>query len=138
MRLNLCFRLSHYVTLALACACLVQAESAYLPRLPACLAPLLGLMAGAFFAEGRWTLPAWGANLLGLVVTVGSGYWLAVQLQGPGRALPLTAVIVPHLGPLLLALLLVKLFRPRGPGNFWLVQGMGLLLVSLGCVLATT
>lgn len=44
--------------------------------------------------------------------------------------------VLPYTGPLLMAALLVKVFRPRGPGDFWRLQGLGLMQVGLGCVLA--
>jgi hypothetical protein len=47
-------------------------------------------------------------------------------------------VLIPFLGPVLMAALLVRLFRPASPGDFWLVQGLGLLQVALACVLADT
>jgi hypothetical protein len=53
------------------------------------------------------------------------------------RNAPMPAGMVPPLGPVLMALLLVKLFCPRLPHDFWLRQGMGLLQVALACVLAS-
>jgi hypothetical protein len=130
MRHDFAFRLLHHLTLALAGACLAYAERAFLPELAFALPPFLVLLSVAFLLDGRWSLPAWGANVLGVVIAAGAG-WLVLRSYGQAGSW------LPHVGPVLLALLLVKLFRPRARGDFWLLQGVGLLLVGLGCVLTT-
>jgi transglutaminase-like putative cysteine protease len=37
-----------------------------------------------------------------------------------------------------MSLLVVRLFRPPAAGDFWMLQGLGLLQVALGCVLASS
>ncbi len=140
MRTHLGYRLLSHLTLALSCIGLVQAESIFMPELQFALIPLLSLVLVAFFADGRWILPTWGANLLGLIIAAGDAWWMAFQLgqiENPLLDVPLPAALVPYFGPLLMALLVVLLFRPRSPGYFWLVQGIGLLQVVLACVLVT-
>jgi hypothetical protein len=143
MRLDVVYRLLNHLTLALACACLVEAERPFLPALTFCLAPFLGLVVVAYLTEGRWVLPVWGANVLGALIAAGAVGWLVVQTREDDswtQHVPLAVAVVPHLGPLLIALTLVKLFRRPGPaglGEFWLLQGLGLLQVGLGCVLAS-
>jgi transglutaminase-like putative cysteine protease len=142
MRLDVVYRLLNHLALGLACACLIEAERPFLPGLVFCLAPFLGLVAVAFLAEGRWVLPVWGANVLGALIAAGAVGWVVVQTQEDNwtQHVPLAVAVVPHLGPLLMALMLVKLFRrpgPAGQGEFWLLQGLGLLQVGLGCVLAS-
>src|SRR5262249_10231215 len=44
---------------------------------------------------------------------------------------------IPYLGPMLMGLLLVRLFRPIHRDDFWLLQCLALLQVALGCVLAS-
>jgi transglutaminase-like putative cysteine protease len=139
MTLDRWFRLSNYVTLGLSCAALVFAEAAYLPDLSVCLAPVLVLLVLAWWVEGRWVLPAWGANVLGILIAAGGAAWLTTHLsdrESWQSKVPLYLALVPYTGPLLMAALLVKLFRPRRRGEFWLLQGLGLMQVSLGCVLA--
>ncbi len=133
------FRLFNHATLALAGVCLVHGEAYFLPLLPWCLLPYLVLLVAAFRAEGRWVLPAWGANVAGVLIVVGIALWARAQPAGPGdiKGLPIPVRMVPYAGPFLMALLTVQLFRPRGPNDFWLLQGMGLLQVALGCVLAS-
>jgi hypothetical protein len=133
-------RLLAHATLALACACLIEAEAPFVPGLQACLAPVVVLVLLAFWSEGRWSLPAWGANVLGLVIAAGATAWLTLQLSNQESwvaQVPMPTAVVPHVGPVLMALVLVKLFRPRVPGDFWRLHGLGLLQVGLGCVLAT-
>ncbi|HTU91511.1 MAG TPA: transglutaminase domain-containing protein, partial [Gemmataceae bacterium] len=49
--------------------------------------------------------------------------------------LPLYLALLPYMGPLSMAVLLVKVFRERDAGHFWHVQGLGLIQITLGCVL---
>jgi hypothetical protein len=140
MRPERWFRLLNHATLGLACMCLVFAEEPFLPGVQLLLAPVWVLLAAAWWGEGRWVVPVLWANLLGLLIIAGGVAWLGWLLSDPESWIytaPMPAGLVPPLGPVLLALLLVKLFRPRGPADFWLLQGMGLLQVGLTCVLGT-
>lgn len=140
MRIDYAFRLSSYLTLGLACLCLGYAELLFLPGIAVLVLPILVVLVAAFIAEDRWYLPVWAANVLGLAIATGSALWIAACLLWPGTSrlegIPMPASLLPALGPLLTVLLLAKLFRPRRPSDLWLVQGMGLLQVGLGCVLA--
>src|SRR5262249_55881530 len=49
--------------------------------------------------------------------------------------LPFPTSLLPYLGPLLLALLLVKLYQPRKDRGFWLLHVLALLQACVGCVL---
>src|SRR4051812_28408997 len=141
MRPDRLFRVVSHVSLGLSCVCLVEAETFFLPDLWLLLAPVLGLLVVAALTEGRWALPVWGANVLGVGIAVGGVAWLWQQVQAEDswvRQTPMPAALVPLLGPLLMALLLVKLFRPRARADFWLLHGMGLLQVGLACVLANS
>jgi transglutaminase-like putative cysteine protease len=131
-----------HLTLALAGVCLAIAEILYLPELLLGLLPYLGLVALSWRRGGQGTLPVWAANLLGLAIAAGAGLWVQVRLGNRAdtwvRDVPLPAIVIPYLGPVLMALLLVRLFRPRTPSDFWVLQGLGLLQVALGCVLASS
>jgi protein-glutamine gamma-glutamyltransferase len=141
-RLDFWRRLFHHAALGLASACLLYAEAFFLPPL---LLVGLYLLAGvqilAFAAEGRrWVLPSWAANLLAGAVAGGGVAWIAAELNRPDSvlaSLPLPAGLLPYIGPILIGLLVVKLFRPPTPRDFWLLQGVGALQVALACVLAT-
>jgi transglutaminase-like putative cysteine protease len=138
MFLHRCFRLLGYLTLALSCAALIFAEAPFLPDLQFCLLPLLALLLVAWWVEGRWSLPVWGANLLGLLIAGGGASWLVTQLTDDESLLarvPLHLALLPYMGPLVMAALLVKLFRPRESGAFWTLQGLGLMQIALGCIL---
>jgi hypothetical protein len=140
MSVDRVFRLCDYATLGLSCMALVFAETSFLPDLQVYLAPVLALLVLAWWVEGRWSLPAWGANVLAVLIAGGGVAWLATQLGDQDSLLalvPLQLALVPYMGPLVMAALLVKVFRPRGPGDFWRLQGLGLIQVSLGCVLAS-
>jgi transglutaminase-like putative cysteine protease len=139
MSLERWFSLSFYLTLGLSCVALVFTELFFLPGLQVCLAPVLALLLLAWWVEGRWSLPAWGANALGLLIAAGVAVWLTMHLSDSESWLsrvPLQLAVLPYTGPLLIAALLVRVFRPRGPGDFWRLQGLGLMQVGLGCILA--
>jgi hypothetical protein len=130
-----------HLALALAGVCLTCALAPYLPELLAGLVWYLGLVALAWRKTDRWALPAWAANLFGLLILAGAALWGGARVSNSENTwvseVPLAAIVIPYLGPVLMALLLVRLFRPRTPGDFWLLQGLGLLQVALGCVLAS-
>src|SRR5205823_9698424 len=109
----------------------------YDQRLLLLITPLPALMLVAALVQDRWVLPVWLANVLGVVVAVGGVAWMGWHVFGPSAPwlLPLPTALVPHLGPILLALLAIKLYRPRQERDFWLFQGMGLLQVGLACAL---
>jgi hypothetical protein len=141
MSLELANRVSGYLTLALAAACLACADATFVPALPLLLVPALVLLVVAFVAEGRgWVLPAWAANIAGaLIVASVGGAVAAYTLRSPtglSDELPLALLLLPWTGPLLLALALVKLFRPKTGSDAWALQGLGLLMTALACVLA--
>src|SRR4051794_34710103 len=75
MRLDDWFRLLQYMTLGAAGVCLVYGDAVFVPILPLCLGPFFVLLAVAFFAEGKWTLPDWGANVLGVGIAAVSLWW---------------------------------------------------------------
>ncbi len=130
MRADLAPRLLQHLTLALAGTCLTYAERDFLPELQLLLPPFLLLVGAACWVEGRWALTAWSANALGVLIALGTGLLFARRSQELGSWLP-------YVGPVLMALTLVKLYRPRTPGDFWLLHGLGLLQVGLGGVLTT-
>jgi hypothetical protein len=129
--------LSH-LALALAGVCLTCAELDFLPELAIALPVYLGLVCLSWWLGRCWTLPMWAANVLGVLIAGGAALWVWYGLSDEGtwtQEVPLPGVIIPYLGPVLMALLLVRLFR-SSPGDFWALQALGLLQVALGCVLA--
>jgi transglutaminase-like putative cysteine protease len=133
------FRLSLYLTLAVASVCLALAEEPLVPGVSLTLIPVLALFLVGFLLEGRWTLPAWAANCLGVAIAGGWALWLDLRFfddpESWRRSIPVAAALLPAIGPLLTVLLLVRLFRPKQRDDFWALQGLGLLQVALGCVL---
>jgi transglutaminase-like putative cysteine protease len=141
-RLDFWRRLFHHSALGLASACILYAEAFFLPGpLLVSLYLLAGVQVLAFAAEGRhWVLPSWAGNLLAGAVAGGGVAWIAEELNRPDSvlaSLPLPAGLLPYIGPILIGLLVIKLFRPPTPRDFWLLQGVGALQVALACVLAT-
>src|SRR5262249_23919443 len=103
MRLDLGSRLANYVTLALACACLLNAESLFLPGIGWFLPLVWALMFVAFFLEGRRALSAWAASLLALLITIGYASGIVYLLRRDPdsfiAAVPLPVALVPYAGP---------------------------------------
>jgi transglutaminase-like putative cysteine protease len=136
------FRLSLYLTLAAACLALACAEQPLVPEILFFAGPVLALLLVAYVVEGRWALPTWASNLLGLVIGAGWGVWLDQRFFGETEgwhdALPLSAALLPEVGPLLLIVVLAKLFRPKERRDVWVLHGLGLLQVALACVLGFT
>jgi hypothetical protein len=141
MALATAFRLSFFVTLALACACLALAEMFFLWWMGLFLVGTLLLLGLAYRWEERWVLSADAANRFGMVIAIGTAFWILYNLPRSDEDLlaagvPWPAGLLPHLGPLLILLLLVKLFRPKRLADYWVIQTIGLMMVTLACVLA--
>lgn len=132
-------RALHHLTLALAGVALTLAELPYLPWLPFGLIAYLVLILIAHTLRGGTVLPVWLANSIALLMA--GGTWFFVMFRGNSDGwsaeLPLSAALVPYLGPVLMVLLCLRLYRPRSQDDFWLLQGLGLLQIKLGCVLAS-
>jgi transglutaminase-like putative cysteine protease len=138
MKVDTAFRLSTYLTVAVASGCLTYAEAPYLPGLTFLAIPLGVLLVVAFFLEGAWSLSAGGANGLGLLVAVGWVGWVVLfsdEFDDPLGRPPWPAVFLPYLGPLLMLLLLIKLFRPKDIRDYWYLHSIGLIEVVVGAVL---
>src|SRR5262249_24512353 len=98
----------------------------------------LVLVVLAWRLQGRWALPNWGANVLGVLVAGLAGWWMVARLGAEdewAHEIPLAAALVPLLGPVVMALCAIRLFRPRPPEDFWTLQVLGVMQVALGCVL---
>ncbi|MFO0809689.1 MAG: transglutaminaseTgpA domain-containing protein [Gemmataceae bacterium] len=135
------FRRSTYLTLAIACAALGYAELTFLPETAVFMVIVAVLLTVAYRAEGRWTLGPRAANAIGAVIGVVSIGWVIYQFFRPWGGtlldqLPWPTSLLPYLGPMLMILIPAKLFRPKHAGDFWGLQGIGLMAVALGCALA--
>jgi transglutaminase-like putative cysteine protease len=133
------FRLSLYLSLGLACACLGYAEADLLPSGAGIAAVVLVMLAASFRMEGRFELGLAAANRLGVVLFVAAGVWLVTQFVNRNSLIytvPLPASLLPYIGTMLLVAMPAKLLRPKHAGDWWALQGMGLASVALGCALA--
>jgi hypothetical protein len=130
-----------HLALGFAGLCLACAEAPFIPEMQ--ILPFLYVFFLTFSWQhsGRWVLSTRMANLLGFLIAVAVISWIVWRIQSADvnvwiRDVPIAVAIVPYLGPMLMALLIVRLFQPRRPGDFWQLQGMGLLQVALASVLA--
>jgi protein-glutamine gamma-glutamyltransferase len=139
MSLDRAFRMSFYLTLALAAACLGYAEYPLLPEMALLLWPMgLALVAG-FLLEGRWSMTIGVANGVAVFIAGAVGLWTLYRLfQPPINAVegaPLLLRLLPHLGFLLIVLMLALLFRPKQLSNYWFLYGISFVAVALACAL---
>ena len=134
------FRVSTYLTLALACACLGYAEWDLLPEVTGFMAAVLVLLAVSFRYEGRIELSLARANAVGLGIAVVGVMWLAVKWTTPPTGvmanLSWPTNILPYAGPVLMVLIPAKLFRPKHVGDWWAMQGVGLAAVGLAAAMS--
>lgn len=141
MRLEALFHFSFYLTLALAAACLALPSAFFLPWIPFFLVGMLALLFLAWRCDGAWVLSEMAANHLGVFIAVGAAGWILFQIPRSEDDLIVAGVnwpagLLPHLAPLLMTLLVVKLFRPKRLPDYWVIQTMGLMMVTLAAVLA--
>lgn len=134
------FRQSLYVSLGLACLSLGYAETEFLPMMAGLTAVTLAVMLVAYRTEDRWQLSIPAANAVGGVIAVGAVAWVVYQFMQPFGATPLDGAwptaLLPFLGPFLMVLIPAKLLRPKHVGDFWGMQGAGLMAVALACAMA--
>jgi protein-glutamine gamma-glutamyltransferase len=140
MPLAAAFRISLYLSLALACAALAYSEGPFLPEMPIIAAFTGLLLLAAYWMEGRWALSLQAANVVGMFLAALLGIWIAYQFFRPGeglmRQLPWPTSLLPYLGPVLMILIPAKMLRPKHVGDYWAMQGLALLAVALGCAMA--
>ncbi|MGE3804299.1 MAG: DUF3488 and transglutaminase-like domain-containing protein [Gemmataceae bacterium] len=141
MTAEMSFRRSSYLTLAIASSALAQAESIFFPEMALFVVPVLMALALAYVFDGRWAMSNLWANLIGLGISIGFGVWIAHQLvhfqARHGIVAPWWVMIMPFFGPVLMVLMLVKLFQPKKLQDYWMLHFIGLMQVILGCVLAS-
>ncbi|HEV3204789.1 MAG TPA: hypothetical protein VGY77_10415, partial [Gemmataceae bacterium] len=140
MHHNRAFRFSTYLTLTLATWCLAVADETFLPGMLLFAVPVIGLIWVAFAVEGRWALSLYFSNLIGLVIAGGSGIWILLQITATPNPwftyAPYPTALLPYGGPVLMVLMLGKLFRPKTIKDFWIVHSIGLIEMALACILA--
>jgi transglutaminase-like putative cysteine protease len=140
MRLDLAFRLSTYLTLAVACLCLSYALVVFFPNIFLFTAAAGVLLGVAFRLEGRFALTNAMADLLAALIFGGALLWVYLHATYSKdtwlQNTPVPAAWLPYLGPVLMCLVVAKLLRPKHFGDYWALQAMGLLAVALGCAMA--
>jgi hypothetical protein len=131
-----------HLTLAASGLCLAVVAMPLLPEMPFIVVAYLLLIGWSWQLCGRWLLTAWAANLLAMGIAGGAVGYVSVRAQDEfayewSRDMPLQVTILPMLAPILMALLVVRLFRSRTHGDILQMHGIALLQVALGCVLAS-
>src|SRR5437879_1398079 len=105
MRLDSVFRLSTYLTLFLATACLATAEEPFLDGMTFAIIPVGLLLFLAYRSDGRWSMSEAASNGAGLLIAFGSLAWIAYRIlvSPPGwtDSVPYPAALLPFGGPVL-------------------------------------
>lgn len=73
-------------------------------------------------------------NLLGACVAILGGGW-AITQAGELQGLPRPVALIPYLGLLVPLLMVIKLLKRQIPRDYWVLQGMGVVMAAIGCVL---
>jgi transglutaminase-like putative cysteine protease len=139
-KLSTLFRFSTYLSLTLATLAIGISESSQIEG-AAAFYLLVGLaILTAYLCEDRWLIPKSIANVLALLILAGWALWVRFSMSGAAAvedtSSDLLRLMLPRAGPLLAVLMLVKLFRPKTPADYWSLHGLGIMQVVLGCVLA--
>jgi hypothetical protein len=128
-----------HLALALSTTCLLESEIAFVPGLIMFLPLFYGFLWISYVSKGRRILSTSVSNVLGILISVLGCFWVFSKVSrdvGAGaQSLPMPTALVPFVGPILAFLVMLRLFGPKGRRDFWILQGMGMLQVSLACVL---
>lgn len=128
------FRLSTYLSLVLSCAALGYAEWELLPEVTAFAGLIVALLVVSFALDRRFELSLAKANALGLGIGVAAMAWMVFSLTNPRPGLAdidFPTNLLPLVGPVLMALIPAKLFRPKHVGDWWAMHGVAVAGVAL-------
>ena len=133
--------MSLYITLLLSVGCLGYSELGQELRETPFLYSFMFIAIGvAYWAEGKHSLSIMASNALAVGLILAGFGWIVIKMQTHQSSLDagnnLVRTIVSYTGPVLCALLLAKLFRPKSASDHWLLQLLGLVQVILASVLA--
>ena len=129
-----------HLALALSTTCLLESEVAFVPGLIMFLPLFYAFLWISYVSKGRRILATSVSNFLGVLISVLGCFWVFSKIYkdvGSPQSLPMPTALVPFVGPILAFLVMLRLFGPKGRRDFWILQGMGMLQVSLACVLTT-
>ena len=129
-----------HLALALSTTCLLESEMAFVPGLIMFLPLFYAFLWISYVSKGRRILATSVSNVLGILISVLGCFWVFSRVSrdaGIPQSLPMPTALVPFVGPILAFLVMLRLFGPKGRRDFWILQGMGMLQVSLACVLTT-
>ncbi|HMP02082.1 MAG TPA: transglutaminase-like domain-containing protein, partial [Gemmatales bacterium] len=141
--LSVLFRFSLYLSLFVSTATLGYAELIPLPETGPFYVVIGLVLLLAARLERRLTLSIQWSNVVGAAIIAGFGIWVVLSYRKGFRStieeaaeLEFARWLLPHGGPLLSVLLVVKLLRPKGIRDYWMLHLLGLMQVVLASVLA--
>jgi transglutaminase-like putative cysteine protease len=139
MNLERVFRLSHFLTLALACAAYGYAVRPHLPEVGYGIVPVLLVLLLAYRIDGRRGLSFRMSAVFAIVIAAAAGLWMASVFTDPAQreqeAVQQVARLLPYGGCVLLVLMLAKLFRPKRADDYLSLLAIAFILVALACTL---
>ncbi|MFO0864857.1 MAG: DUF3488 and transglutaminase-like domain-containing protein [Gemmataceae bacterium] len=140
MHLASVHRLCFYLTLGWSVFALAMADSFFLRWMPLFAIIVIGLIAISWRHEGRWEMSESTANHLALVIALSCFGWILIKLPRTDADLiaseiPWPAGLLPHLAPVVMVLILAKLYRPKRRSDYWVFQAMALISMILASVL---
>lgn len=137
------FRLSTYITLAIACAGLGYGESAMLPEVGVFAIVVILALAVIYRLETRVRLLSLSeANRLGGAIALVAILWAGFRVvrevnRGEFEALGWTVFFVSLMAPLLMAAICAKLMRrEKHAGDYWFMHAAGLASIVLAGAMA--
>ncbi|MDB5312611.1 MAG: hypothetical protein JWO38_6813 [Gemmataceae bacterium] len=132
------FRLSTYLTLAAACACLGYSESYLLPEVAVFAAAIVVALAVIYRLETRVRLLSISdANKLGAGIALGGFLWAVYRIvrelrTGEFAAIGWPLFAIAMTGPVLMAAIAAKMLRKeKHAGDYWVLHGCGLGAIVL-------
>lgn len=143
MPLSVVFRFSLYLCLFVSTLALGYAELVPLPETGPFYLLMAGLLLWAARLEHRVSLSIAASNWLGAGIVALFVIWVVISYRIGYRVatqeileLEFARWLLPHGGPLLSVLLVVKMLRPKGIRDYWMLHLLGLMQVVLAAVLA--
>jgi len=141
--LSILFRFSLYLCLFVSTLALGYAELVPLPETGPFYVLIAALLLWAARLERRLTLSLTASNRIGVLIILTFILWVIISYRVGYNTttqelmqVEFARWLLPHGGPLLSVLLVVKMLRPKGIRDYWMLHLLGLMQVVLASVLA--
>lgn len=115
---------------------LILADREFLswPLLCGVVASMVAAICYEEWTDGLRPLPDVAGNVLGGLIGSVGGLWALMQGM-ENRHLPLSVALIPFIACLVPLLTVVKILRRQLSRDFWVLHGLGVVQVAIGCIL---